>query len=655
MIQRFKNRFKFLIERMLLRGVHLRLLLIASMVGLIAIFGGLAVQVTDAPFDDYGTAIWWSFLRLTDPGYLGDDEGLIRRVISTVVTILGYVLFMGSLIAIMTQWLNQTIRKLEQGFTPIAQNNHILILGWTNRTPAIVEELMRSEGRVRRFLRRFRARGLQVVILAEDVSMERTQELREELGDLWDAKKITFRSGTPLRVEHLLRVDFHHAGAIILPGADFAYGSADASDTRIIKTLLSIANHEASDGEAPLPLLVTEIFDPSKVALVRQSYRGAFEVLASDVFIARCVAQNVRHPGLSRIFREILSHGAGSEIYVRTPDQFAGFKFGDLNDAYPKAVLLGIVRPLEGGFDPILNPPRDFVFETGDRLVFLARSYEDCDPPANYQPQQVAKEPEHLLDVPVKPHWRILMLGWNHKAADLMAEFDSYAHEQFEIDVLSLTAIKDRQTDIKRKGVGLTRVTLQHFEGDYTSLADLQALNPGQYDHVILLGSDRLETEEESDARTIVGHLMLMEALKGATDTGVMVELMDPENLPLFEGRLGEVLITPVMASHVLAQVALRRELNVVYEELFSPGGAEIFFRPALDYDLVGEEIKFAKLKEMAFARGEIALGVRICGNSKKDDWVYLNPTWDETWRLKQEDELVILATYGVGEYEKTV
>lgn len=655
MIERFQNRFKFLIERMLLRGVHLRLLLIASAVGLVAIAGGVAVQVTDAPFEDYGTAIWWSFLRLTDPGYLGDDEGVVRRVISTVVTVLGYVLFMGSLIAIMTQWLNQTIRKLEQGFTPIAQNNHILILGWTNRTPAIVEELMRSEGRVRRFLRRFHARGLQVVILAEDVSMERTQELREELGDLWDAKKITFRSGTPLRVEHLERVDFHHAGAIILPGADFAYGSADASDTRIIKTLLSIANHEVSHSDAPLPLLVTEIFDPSKVALVRQAYRGAFEVLASDVFIARCVAQNVRHPGLSRIFREILSHGDGSEIYVRTPDQFAGFKFGDLNDAYPKAVLLGIVRPNGLGFDPILNPPRDFVFEGEDRLVFLARNYEDCDPPSHYKPQRVLKEPEQVLDVPVKPFWRILVLGWNHKAADLMAEFDSYAQEQFEIDVLSMASIEDRETDIKRKGVGLIGVTLRHIEGDYASLTDLQALNPAQYDHVIMLGSDRLDSEEASDARTIVGHMMLEETLKGNTDTGVMVELMNTENLPLFDGRLGEVLVTPVMASHVLAQVALRRELNVVYEELFSPGGAEIFFRPASDYDVAGKEINFATLKEMAFARGEIALGVRVHRSEGREDWVYLNPAWDQTWTLGGKDELVILATYGIAGYQKTV
>ena len=70
--------------------------------------------------------MWWAFLRLTDPGYLGDDEGLARRTISTVVTVLGYVLFLGLLIAILTQWLNQLIARLESGVTPVALSDHVL-------------------------------------------------------------------------------------------------------------------------------------------------------------------------------------------------------------------------------------------------------------------------------------------------------------------------------------------------------------------------------------------------------------------------------------------------------------------------------------------------------------------------------------------------
>lgn len=633
---RIKNYLKFRVERLLLLGVRFHLLVIASVIGLVAVGGGLLVQATDAPFDDRETAIWWAFLRLTDPGYLGDDEGLARRVISTMVTVLGYVLFMGSLIAIMTQWLNQTIRNFERGLTPIVRRNHILILGWTNRTSEIVSELMHAEGRVRRFLQLRGARGLHVVILSEDVSLERTVELRRSLGPLWNAKKITFRSGIPLRIEHLERVDFKNASVIILPGADFAYGSADESDMRIIKTLMSISNQGAKEG---LPLLVTEIFDSDKVVMAKRAYRGILEILASDVFITRCMAQNVRHPGLSHVFHDILSHGLGNEVYIRTSEQFTGFRFGDLSGAYPKAILLGIVRPQGEGFSPLLNPPGDLILESEDRLVFLAEDYGDCEPVRNYQIEGVSRKFQEVPYVREKSQRRILILGWNHKAADLLKEFGRQIDELFEVAVLSLVPLEQREAEIEQKGIDLRRVVVTHREGETTSLSNLREMDPGGYDNVVILGSDWVETQEESDARTIVVHLVLRNVLEESTHKPeILVDLLDSDNVALFEDYDTEVLITPMIASHVLAQVALRRELNVVYEELFDAGGAEIFFRRVSDYGIAGQNVSFGEILEMSACRGEIALGIRL-----QNSGVVLNPARDEPYMLGESDDLIVL------------
>lgn len=638
---RVKNYLKFRVERLLLLGVHFHLLVIASVIGLVAVGGGLLVQATDAPFDDRETAIWWAFLRLTDPGYLGDDEGLARRVISTMVTVLGYVLFMGSLIAIMTQWLNQTIRNFERGLTPIVRRNHILILGWTNRTSEIVSELMRAESRVRRFLQlRGARRGLHVVILSEDVSLERTMELRRALGPLWNAGKITFRSGIPLRIEHLERVDFQNASAIILPGADFAYGSANESDMRIIKTLMSISNQgERGDGTEVLPLLVTEIFDSDKVVMAKRAYRGILEILASDVFITRCMAQNVRHPGLSHVFHEILSHGVGNEVYMRISEEFTGFRFGDLSGAYPKAVLLGIVRPQGEAFCPLLNPPEDLILGSEDRLVFLAEDYEDCEPLRNYQIKGVSRKFQEVSYAREKSKRRILILGWNHKAADLLKEFGRQIDEQFEVVVLSLIPSAQREVEIEQKGIDLRRVVVTHREGETTSLSNLREIEPGGYDNVVILGSDWVETQEESDARTIVVHLVLRNVLEGSThEPEILVDLMDSDNVVLFEDCDTEVLVTPMIASHVLAQVALRREINVVYEELFAAGGAEIFFRRVSDYGIAGRNVNFGEVKEMSARRGDIALGIRL-----QNGGVVLNPARDEPYMLSESDDLIVL------------
>lgn len=637
---RVKNYLKFRVERLLLLGVHFHLLVIASVIGLVAVGGGLLVQATDAPFDDRETAIWWAFLRLTDPGYLGDDEGLARRVISTMVTVLGYVLFMGSLIAIMTQWLNQTIRNFERGLTPIVRRNHILILGWTNRTSEIVSELMRAESRVRRFLQLRGARGLHVVILSEDVSLERTVELRRALGHVWNAKKITFRSGIPLRIEHLERVDFKNASVIILPGADFAYGSADESDMRIIKTLMSISNQrERGEGTGDLPLLVTEIFDSDKVVMAKRAYRGILEILASDVFITRCMAQNVRHPGLSHVFHDILSHGLGNEVYVRMSEEFTGFRFGDLSGAYPKAILLGIVRPQGEGFSPLLNPPGDLILESEDRLVFLAEDYGDCEPLRNYQIEGVSRKFQEVPYVREKSKRRVLILGWNHKASDLLKEFGRQINEQFEVAVLSLVPLEQREAEIEQKDIDLRRVVVTHREGETTSLSNLREMEPGGYDNVVILGSDWVETQEESDARTIVVHLVLRNVLdEGTHKPEILVDLLDSDNVALFEDYDTEVLITPMIASHVLAQVALRRELNVVYEELFAAGGAEIFFRRVSDYGIAGQNVGFGQIMEMSACRDEIALGIRF-----QNSGVVLNPAHDEPYMLGESDDLIVL------------
>ena len=183
---------KFRLERWLLRGMFSKLAFIAVAIALLSLVAGVIVAVLDASRPD--EAVWWAFLRLTDPGYLGDDQGTLRRVVSTVLTVAGYVVFMGALVAILTQWLNQTMRRLELGLTPIVQNDHILVLGWTDRTATVLREILRSEGRVGRFLARHGAHRLAIVVLAEEVTPELRVDLRERLGEYYREHQITLRS-----------------------------------------------------------------------------------------------------------------------------------------------------------------------------------------------------------------------------------------------------------------------------------------------------------------------------------------------------------------------------------------------------------------------------------------------------------------------------
>ncbi|MCA9286524.1 MAG: hypothetical protein KDA22_14970, partial [Phycisphaerales bacterium] len=279
---RLGDTIRYGLERMMIGGAHYQLLLVALVIGLISLAGGVVVRAGTGDFHGMGEATWWAFLRLTDPGYLGDDEGVLRRVVSTTLTVLGYVVFLGALIAIMTRWLLDLMQRLESGVSPVAATNHIVIIGWTARTATLVSELLASEGRVRRFLRRRGARRLKVVILADEVGPALVQELRDRAPDNWNPRQITLRSGSSLRPDHLERTDFINASAILVPAQDRIDLSVEAADSCTIKTLLSLGNHPLVRAGRTLPLAVAEVRDARKIPIARQAYEGAIEVVASD-------------------------------------------------------------------------------------------------------------------------------------------------------------------------------------------------------------------------------------------------------------------------------------------------------------------------------------------------------------------------------------
>lgn len=72
---KYTNSLRFHLERILLRGAGYRLLFIACLIGLVTALGGFLALSAAGGFSGSGEALWWAFLRLTDPGYLGLPSG----------------------------------------------------------------------------------------------------------------------------------------------------------------------------------------------------------------------------------------------------------------------------------------------------------------------------------------------------------------------------------------------------------------------------------------------------------------------------------------------------------------------------------------------------------------------------------------------------
>jgi hypothetical protein len=512
------------------------------------------------------------------------------------------------------------------------------VLGWSHRTPTIVQELLGTRQRVERFLARHGARELRVVILAERVDAALIADLRERLGALWNDRQVLLRSGSPLRLEHLERVALREAAVLILPGADHAEHNPDAVDAQSVKTLMAISKHVSDAGAVP-PLAVAEIFDDRKAAVGARAYAGDCEILAADEVVSRLIAQSVRQGGLCDVFSELLTLNVGNAVHVRPLDAEAGAPFGHLRSAFPRAIPLGIVRSADGR--PALDPDPETILRDDDLVVLLARRFDDCAPqetrPASFPISSAATLPPAL-----EGRRRVMILGWSRKVPALLREFARYGADAFEIDVVSSTPTSERDEAIGRQAPAAGSEHVRQIEASYTLPGVLERLEPQRYDNIVLLASERLADEEKADATTVFAYLMLRGLLpREAPGPRIFVELLEEENLFLFDRNLEDVIVSPLVVSYLLSQVALRRELGSIFTELSRAWGAQIVLQPAEDYLTTNGPVRFGDLDRAAASRGEIALGFRLTQGG-----LVLNPERETDWVLAAGDEVVVLTSY---------
>ncbi len=111
----------------------------------------------------------------------------------------------------------------------------------------------------------------------------------------------------------------------------------------------------------------------------------------------------------------------------------------------------------------------------------------------------------------------------------------------------------------------------------------------------------------------------------------------------------------------MLGQVALRRELNAVFEQLFNSGQTEITFRDVVSYGVAPcERIDFARLQSLARQHHEVALGyfseqanataAASADVAEEDgtvdpgaDGLMLNPGPAAEWTVSAGDRVVVL------------
>ncbi|MFE4633617.1 NAD-binding lipoprotein [Streptomyces sp. NPDC056773] len=590
------------------------------------------------------TAVWVSVGQTLK---IGGAVGSPLYVLASVSLALVALLFVSTLVSLITTGINRRIMALRLGHSTVVETRHTVVLGWSDQVFPVIGELVAANANQRRS-------AIAVLAPQDKVGME--EEIATRVGDS-GRTRIICRNGSTTDPAELCRVSPRTAKAVlVLPP------TGDGGDAHVVKTLLALdaAVPGSGAGEA---VVVAAVRDSRNHVTARLAAGPAGHVLCVDDIVARLLVQTARQPGLSLVYSELLDF-AGDEFYPVTAGDLAGRAFDEALFSFATSSAVGL---LHADGSVTLNPGRGAVIGAADRIIVISR---DDDTAVREDPARLAALVEEAAIVSAGPRpaavERLLLLGWNRRAPLVIEQLDQYVSPGTTLDVVARGPYAATYA-ARAVTAGRTRLEVSLHTGDITDPLALAKLDVPSYDGVIVIGEPE-ETvgaavtgsregadagpgagaEAGADDRTLVA-LLHLRAIGDAArrELALTTEMSDDRNRLLAPARGGaDFIVSGRLISLLMTQISESPYLAAVFEELFTAEGHEFHLRPAADYVRAGREVSFATAVESARRRGECAVGYRLRARSATapDHGVRINPDKRQRIRFSGEDWLIVLA-----------
>jgi len=582
--------------------------------------------------------IW---LAMTDPGNMNQDKHAwpVYKITAIIAGLAGVIIF-SMLIAFITTALDQLLSQLKKGHSKVIESGHTLILGWGERVPEIIRELVianESED------------NPCIVILAEEDKESMDDYLSMHMPNTQNTRVVT-RSGKVSALYNLEIASVKQCkSAIILPWCTDA-GTEDmksASDTRVIKTVLGLMISKREDQELNI---VIELFDSRSRRIATDISDTVTPVEGLDI-LAKILVQTSRSIGLSVVYNEIMSFD-GCEMYFYGAEddiQWDGIKFTDALYHFPDGILMGI-RRADG--ELIINPAEDTVINNGDDVLIVAE--DDSTIEFLDKPVATAREFDLAGGRAAQVIERELLIGWNAKGPTILEQYADYVLDDSVIDIMVPKPSEALQAEIAELQSNLPTLKISLIDADPLRPESLVACKPFTYDNIILLSQGSLQVDPETvDSETIIILLQLRRIFEKhpeeSANTKLISEVMDSDNMELVaRAGVNDFIVSNRLVSMLLAQISEEQSINDVYADLFEEDGSEIYLKPASLYfkDLPGT-YTFADMMAIATKRKEICIGVKISELEKdihQNFGVKLIPEKNSEWKLTAKDRLIVVA-----------
>ncbi|HPF06763.1 MAG TPA: hypothetical protein PK293_12070 [Spirochaetota bacterium] len=580
---------------------------------------------------------WREFLQISDAGAIAEDsDGNILNKITGIITVFFGLILFSSLVAFITSQFEAKLAELRKGKSNVAEKNHTLILGFGDRVLEIIRELVIANES---------EKNPAIAVLAEKEKDEMDDFFRERLPDSKNTRIVT-RSGSTSSIFMLRKVNAPGAKSVVILN-DAAVDAGDdektLADARVLKTILALIS---CTGEENAPPIIAEFHYKNMRNLAKNILPEKISLLDEHSILAKLMVQTSRVSGLAQVYDNLVGF-EGCEFYFYKPDGgVKGLKYSEVIFRFSDCSVLGL-RMSDGTIK--LNPPPDevcgddeiIVLAEDDSVIKFLKEPVPVNPPESkgYMPHPKSVENQ-------------LIVGWSGKTPTILAEYRNYLAKGSRIDVVVPEIFEYMKKDFASIQKNNPGIKMKLMVGNIHFPATIEKLKPEQYDNVIILSGDGGDSELR-DSETIATLLQFRSyfknSLKKETKTQLITEVADSENIEVIqEAGVKDFLISNQFVSKIYAQVSEEPDVLMIYDDLFSEEGSEVYVKPVSRFlKRIPESITFGELCAAAIKRNETCFGVRLKSEETditKNFGIYVNPPKSKVFYLTEDDWLITLS-----------
>lgn len=626
----FKQKLKYKFDNIMAAGsiaiigwLFLLSLLLIVIAGTIIAFGQFT-QDTGQTWD-FLEATWQSVMRVIDTGNVANDTGWALRPTMLIVTI-GGLFTVSILIGVISNGIGKKLDELRKGRSFVVEQNHTLILGWSEKIFPIISELIVANENQKK---------PRIVILSEKGKVQMEDEIKMRIPHTKNTK-IICRSGNPIVLSDIEIVNQNEAKSIIVLAPEDDHDP----DIGVIKTILALTKNPERKNENYH--IVAEMKHPHNKEIAEMLGADELIIIHSEDLISRLIAQTCRQSGLSVVYTDLLQY-EGSEIYFRYEPKLAGKTFKEAIFCYEDSAVMGL-RYANGKIK--VNPPMDTILSDGDTIIAI--SEDDDTVIANGKSDTEINNEAIIQGAPdILPPEQTLILGWNRRGLAIIRELDNYLTKGSSITIVADHGKAESEL-VEIKG-HIKNQEISFKSANTTERKVLESLQLDKFHHIILLSyTDSLE-EQDADAHSLITLLYLRDiSEKMNCHFSIVTEMLDIKNKELAEvTKADDFIISNKIISLMLTQLSENKELKMVFEDLFDAEGSEIYLKPASNYIKKGMDVNFYTVCESAAAKNEVAIGYRIAAHSfdaSKAYGVVVNPAKSKTISFTDKDKIIVIA-----------